>query len=258
MPRVVLIHWNAAEGAERAERLRRAGYQAEHYSEQGGQGLRNFRDHPPQAFVIDLQRLPSHGRAVAIFLRQQKATRGVPLVFVDGEAEKVARLRQALPDAVYTQWSRIRADLRRAIRKPPAAPVVPGTMDSYSGTPLPKKLGIRVGSVVALLGAPGGFESLLDPLPERARLQKQARGASLVLLFARSQADMERRFPPAAAALAERGGIWIAWPKQASGVRTDLTEAAVRAFGLAAGFVDYKICAMDQTWSGLLFTRRRG
>ena len=68
---------------------------------------------------------------------------------------------------------------------------------------------------------------------------------------------MTRRFPAAAAVLTERGAIWIAWPKQASGVRTDLTQAAVRAYGLERGFVDYKICAIDETWSGLLFTRRR-
>ncbi|MCP4662787.1 MAG: DUF3052 domain-containing protein [bacterium] len=131
-------------------------------------------------------------------------------------------------------------------------------MDGYSGTPLPKKLGIRAGSVVALLGAPAGFERKLGELPEGVRLKKQARGhADVILLFARSRANLEARFPAAARALAEGGGLWIVWPKKASGVASDLTLPAVRAFGLGSGFVDYKICAVDETFSGLLFARRR-
>ena len=79
----------------------------------------------------------------------------------------------------------------------------------------------------------------------------------LILLFTKSRADLARRFPAAARALAEGGGLWIVWPKKASGVVSDLGENAVREFGLAVGFVDYKVCAVDQTWSGLLFARRK-
>ncbi|MBI2956317.1 MAG: DUF3052 family protein [Acidobacteria bacterium] len=132
-------------------------------------------------------------------------------------------------------------------------------MQGYSATPLPKKLGIRAGSVVALLGAPAGFERRLGTLPENIRLvSRLGSAADLILLFARSRAELERRFGSARRALAEGGGIWIAWPKQASGVSTDLTQNEVRAFGLRAGLVDYKVCAIDPTWSGLLFARRRG
>jgi hypothetical protein len=131
-------------------------------------------------------------------------------------------------------------------------------LDGYSGTPLPKKLGVRAGAVVTLLGAPPGFERKLGALPEKVRLKRQARGkANLIVLFLKSRAELDRRFPVAARALAEGGGLWIAWPKKASGVTTDLTQATVRRFGLGAGFVDYKICAIDETWSGLLFARRR-
>lgn len=258
MSRIVLIHWNAAEAEERAAGLRRAGHKVSCYADQGGVGLRAFQENPPAAFVIDLGRLPSHGRAVATFLRQQKATRFVPLVFVAGEPEKVARTRELLPDAVFTHWNRVRGALRQALRKPPANPVVPGTMAGYSGTPLPKKLGIRPGSAVALLGAPAGFRRTLGALPKNVRLEQQARGrAHLILLFARSRADLKRHFPAAVRTMAERGGLWIVWPKKASGVATDLTQSAVRTFGLRAGLVDYKICALDQTWSGLCFARRR-
>ena len=84
--RIVLVHWNKDEAADRAARLRKAGYRVGVYSQQGGEGLREFRNRPPDAFVIDLSRLPSHGRAVATFLRQQKGRRHVPIVFVDGAA----------------------------------------------------------------------------------------------------------------------------------------------------------------------------
>jgi hypothetical protein len=90
------------------------------------------------------------------------------------------------------------------------------------------------------------------------RIGRAARGRpGRILLFTTSRADLERRFPAASRALAEGGGLWIVWPKKASGVATDLGETEVRAFGLAAGFVDYKVCALDTTWSGLLFARRR-
>jgi CheY-like chemotaxis protein len=258
MSRVVLIHWNQAEAEERAERLRRTGHEVDIHADQDSTGLRAVRDNPPHALVIDLGRLPSHGRMTAIWLRQQKATRHVPIVFVAGAPEKVARVRESLPDAAFTEWSRIRGVLRQAIRKAPADPVVPGTPHFYSGTPLPRKLGIKAGTIVAMLGAPQGFERLLRPLPDEVRLVRQARATpGLILLFVKSRSELRRRFPVAARALAEGGSIWIVWPKRASGVATDLDQAAVRAFGLDAGFVDYKVCAVDQTWSGLWFARRR-
>ncbi len=258
MSRVLLVHWNAAECAERAALLRRAGHFVASHSDEGGGVARAVRENPPDAVVIDLARIPSHGRAVAVWLRQQKATRRVPIVFVEGDPEKTQRVRGALPDAVFTTWGGIRGAVRRAIREAPAEPVVPGTMDAYSGTPLPKKLGIREGSAVALVGAPDGFERTLGALPAGARVRRGARArADILLLFARSRADLARRFPAAARALAAGGRLWIVWPKKASGVASDLGETEVRAFGLAAQFVDYKIAAIDATWSGLCFARRR-
>jgi CheY-like chemotaxis protein len=258
MSRVALIHWNAAEAAERAARLRQAGHRAEVPDGQSGAAIRALRESPPDAFVIDLSRIPSQGIAVATLVRQQKATRPVPIVFVDGDRERVARARQMLPDAEYTTWDKIREALERALSNPPENPVVPGTMDGYSGTPLAKKLGIRAGASVLLLGAPTGFERQLGTLPDGVKLGKRAQGkGNLILLFAASQADLRRRFPAARRAMADRASMWIAWPKQASGVAADLREPHVRAFGLEAGLVDYKICSIDATWSGLLFTQRK-
>lgn len=251
-----LIHWNDADAAVRAESLRRAGYKVQ-YGAIDAADLRRLRGAPPTAVVIDLSRLPSHGRDVALALRRYKATRHVPLIFVAGDPEKVARLEQLLPDAVYTTWSRIRSSLKRAVAHPPSEPVVPSSaLAGYSGTPLVKKLGIKANTVVALVGAPPGFEKTLGALPDGVRLLRQARGRrDLTLWFTKSRRDLERRIDKMA--VVGSRGLWIIWPKQASGVVTDLSGNIVREIGLAAGLVDFKICAVDATWSGLRFVQRK-
>jgi hypothetical protein len=127
----------------------------------------------------------------------------------------------------------------------------------YSGTPLPRKLGIREGSRLLLAGAPGGFAGVLGELPPGVELAEQAAGAvDVALLFAVEAAIVRERFASLAASLQPAGGLWIAWPKRSSGVATDLDEHVVREIGLAAGLVDNKVCAIDATWSGLRFVRR--
>jgi CheY-like chemotaxis protein len=226
--------------------------------------LRALRADPPDVVVVDLGYRPSQGCAVAVALRQQKATREVPLVFVEGDPEKTARVRSLLPDAVYARESDVPAAVRRAarpgdVRAGRPTPVVPGTMAGYSGTPLPKKLGLKPGSCVALLGAPRDFASgTLGPLPEGASLRRDCRRSFDVgLLFVRSRKDLARRFPGAVRAMGERSALWIVWPKQSSRLAGDLGGNEVRAFGLGRGLVDYKIAAIDETWSGLCFARRR-
>jgi CheY-like chemotaxis protein len=257
MARVCLIHWNKAESDVRARKLRDAGHAVDAGAADGPEAIQRITNHPPDAVIVDLNRLPSHGREVALFLRRTKATRHVPLVFVDGDLEKVARIRELLPDAVYTSWARVRAAIKRAIANPPTEPVVPGSMAGYSGTPLPKKLGIKAHSVVALVGAPTGFEQTLGRLPDGVTLRKQARGrCDLIVWFTKSCRELERRIDRMAQ-VSGKGGLWIAWPKKASGVATDLTQPIVRRIGLSAGLVDYKIAAIDETWSGLRFARRK-
>jgi len=124
----------------------------------------------------------------------------------------------------------------------------------YSGTPLPKKLGVKPGHRVALLGAPPGFEAVLGALPDGVAVQAGLAGKGpldvIVAFFtrrselARGLASMRRRMAPDA-------GLWVAWPKKASGVATDMTEDAVREVALPTGLVDNKVCAIDEIWSGL-------
>lgn len=128
----------------------------------------------------------------------------------------------------------------------------------YSGTPLVKKLGIKGDATVALLSAPEKFEDLLEDLPAGVALRHDLKKApDVIVLFVRSERDLRAGFPKAGKALAEKGRLWVSWPKKASGIVTDLTEGVVRDFGLATGFVDYKVCAVDHTWSGLCFARKK-
>jgi hypothetical protein len=126
----------------------------------------------------------------------------------------------------------------------------------YSGTPLPKKLGIREKFAVLLVNAPARFERKLEPLPAAAEYVEYAASARVVVLFAASQAELVRDFRLLAKDLLVKSALWIAWPKKASGLKTDLSENVVREFGLNAGWVDYKVCSIDETWSGLCFARR--
>jgi hypothetical protein len=128
---------------------------------------------------------------------------------------------------------------------------------SYSCTPLPKKLGIRGKYAVALVNAPARFERKLEPLPDGAEVVNDISEARVAVLFAASQAELARDFRPLTKTLSEKSALWIAWPKKASGVKSDLSDDVVRKFGLAEGWVDYKVCAIDETWSGLCFARRK-
>jgi hypothetical protein len=130
-------------------------------------------------------------------------------------------------------------------------------MAGYSGTPLPRKLGIKEGHRVAFPGAPEGFEATLGPLPDGVTVRARARGPlDVIVFFAVRRAELERRFAGLMGAIERDGGLWIAWPKRSSGVATNLTEDAVREIGLSNGLVDNKVCAIDDTWSGLRLVYR--
>jgi CheY-like chemotaxis protein len=257
--RVRLINGSSADAAQRIRDLEDAGYRVVHDDNVGPASLRAIRDDPPDAVVIDLSRTPSRGRDFALALRHHSGTRRVPIVFAGGDPSNVVRVKKLLPDAVYTPWSRIRSSLRRAIARPPADPIAPRSLlAGYEGTPLPKKLGIRPDSVVALSGEPPGFARRLGRLPEGTTVRCRVRGAcDLIVWFTDSRRDLERRIGRMRDALSAGGSLWIAWPKKASGVPSDVTQEDVRAVGLAAGLVDYKICSIDDTWSGLRFALRK-
>lgn len=263
MKRIRLIHWNAAEAAERVEQIREGGCEVDFKLLKSGAELRVLANDPPDAVVVDLHRLPSAGRDMALYLRKQRSTRPLPLVFAGGDPKKVTLIKELLPDATYTSWSAIGESLTHAIDNPPADPVVPASVFAgYSRTPLPKKLGIKEDMAVALIDAPDNFESTLGKVPagvvfHRQRSGQQPTECPLIIWFNRSRRDLDAGMRQMARDLPQNGRIWIAWPKKSSGVVSDLAEPYVRRSGLDTGLVDYKICAIDETWSGLLFTRRK-
>ncbi|MBX5480856.1 MAG: DUF3052 family protein [Myxococcaceae bacterium] len=133
-------------------------------------------------------------------------------------------------------------------------------MAGYSGTPLPQKLGIKPGHVVLFVDAPDDFAKTLGALPEGVSAARASARSSadvdVMVAFVTSRAVLAKRFDGWKKRLRPSGGLWIGWPKKASGMKTDLTEDVVRELALAKGLVDNKVCAIDETWSGLRLVYR--
>ena len=131
-------------------------------------------------------------------------------------------------------------------------------MSGYSGTPLARKLGIRAHSRLFLLAAPGNYAELTAPLPEGVRkVRRIDTRTDLLHLFVRSAAVLARTLPCVRRAMRPDAVIWVSWPKKASGVDSDISEDRVRALALPLGLVDVKVCAVDETWSGLKLVLRK-
>lgn len=208
------------------------------------------------------RRRAAGGRDFALHVRSVKALRSVPLVFAGGAPGKVASVRRLFPESAFADWPDAPDGLRRAIASPPPLPARPLSKPAgYSGTPLPRKLGVKPGAGVVLAGAPpADFEETLGPLPPAASIRRGAPArpgaADLVLWFVRTRRDLDaglaRMAPHASSA-----GLWIVWPKKTSPLAAlGLDGNEVRRAGLAAGLVDFKVCAVDADWSGLRFARQ--
>ena len=151
-----------------------------------------------------------------------------------------------------------RGAVQRAIARPSRDPARPAlVLAGYSGTPLPKKLGIKPGATVRLVGAPRGFETTLGALPESVTLRRRGEGPrDLTIWFTRRLRVLEQGIDEMAGRVTT-DKLWIVWAKKTSPLAADVTEREVRAAGLDHGLVDFKICAVDADWSGLCFSRRR-
>ena len=245
--RVVVVHYELAEAAALAERLRREGLQAEPYPYLGSKGFRELRANPPDAVVIDLMRMPSYGRTMGALLRETKSTRAIPLVFLEGDPAKTARVRELLPDAVFAPLPRLKAAIERAARRRPAEPIVPDS----SGVPIATKLRLREGATVALVGAPDGFEQKLG-----GATATRGRDGDVVLLFTRSVAALGRELPRFANPVARRA-LWVLWSKRSSQSASDLSFPLIQQACEPLGLVAYKTCSVDETWSAAAVSPRR-
>lgn len=257
MARLAVLHWKAHEAQSALERLISLGHRPELLSEATPATLRVLRERPPEAIIIDLTRMPSHGREIGVALRASKKTRHVPLIFASGLADKVDRIRELLPDAVYAEWDEIGGAIRRALAYAPIAPVVPPHGIENPAKPLGDKLGIKDNTRVALIDAPDDAEAILGALPDAVTLTVRASNSdALRLCFIRTLADLDHRLP-AASNLPPKAALWLCWPKKASGIVTDLTQQTIREAALAFGLVDNKICSMNETWTAMRFAVRK-
>jgi CheY-like chemotaxis protein len=205
------------------------------------------------AVVIDLNRRPSRGKEVAIALRGAKSTRHIPIVFVEGAPEKVEAIRQLLPDAVYTIWPKLPAALKKL--RPVANPVVPKQMmDRYMGRTTAQKLGIKESSTVTVVNPPRNYAQVLGEMPPNVEIVEGAGTvAPVTVCFAHDREalpeilDLGRR-------IADKTKFWICWQK---GKKTGFNDIPIRNSAVALGLVDYKVCSLDSTWSGMVFALKK-
>ena len=131
-------------------------------------------------------------------------------------------------------------------------------MAGYSGTPLAQKLGMKPKMRVVVINAPSNYWLLLGKFAKDIQFTNRiGAGANFVHLFAKRRSDLQRQLNRLRTKIADAGVLWVSWPKKSSGVKTDITEDVIRAVALPLGFVDIKVCAVDETWSGLKLMIRR-
>lgn len=256
--RIYLLHWNDEGRVERSNQLQQLGFEVLDALPQGSELLRTIEREQPRAIVIDLSRLPSQGRDMGVAIRKRKGTRTISLIYVGGQSDKVARIREILPDAHYCEWDEIKTSIEAAILQGVGDEVaVPDSVfEAYKGKSLVEKLGINTGDRVYITNAPDNLADILGELPEGAQLvDSRDRGFNLGLRFTLSEAELKDDLEETLSAV-KQSPVWIIWPKKASGLGSDLSQPVVRKICMAAGMVDYKVCSVDETWTGLLFTWR--
>ncbi|HKD08475.1 MAG TPA: hypothetical protein VKB79_21420 [Bryobacteraceae bacterium] len=256
MRRVRIIHWRKEDAAPLVEAVRKSGFTPEYDGDWNTSELaRAIRATLPDAVAVDLSRLPSHGREMAVWMRNLKTTRHIPLVFVNGEEEKLAKIRELLPDAIYTTTARIGPALKKACKTQSESVVVPAPMmQRYSGRTTAQKLGIAPASVISVMDAPRGYASTLGPLPEGAEVAEDPAAVHPVTLWFITDYDVLLAALPRMRAIAAKTKLWIAWRKGPEG---GISQNTIREAGIEAGLVDYKICSLDPQWSGILFARKK-
>ena len=255
MPRVRLFHWRAEEAEPLIATLRAAGYTVDYPGDKANGNWRTLRQSPTHAAVIDLTRLPSHGRWVAAEIRATKSLRHIPIVFVDGEPAKVDVIRKMMPDAVFTSRARLASALKKV--KPLADPVVPPRLMNRTDRTAAQKLGIAAGARVAVLDPPPDYLRVLGKLPPDVAFEEDETVAPLTLWFVRD-ADTYLAGIEAMRRRSATSRIWVIYPKRQSGrPAPKITQGLIRETALSVGLVDYKVCSVNEVWTGLLFTRKR-
>ena len=257
MSRIRLLHKKPEDAEPILAILRTAGFEVDY--DPMAQGFTvAIRRSPPDAFVIDLSKLPSHGRETGIWLRGQKSTRMIPILFLGGEPEKVEAVRQKLPDAAYCEPGHLLPALRKCLKERPVNPVVPQQMmDRYANRTTAQKLGITDGARVAVIDGPRDYAQVIGTLPEGVEFDEESReGCTVTVWFVEDPEALLAALPKMRKAAA-KSRLWVAWPKKAARKDSLLSENLVREMGIENGLVDYKICSLNHTWSGLCFALKK-
>ncbi len=257
MRTVRLFHRRPSEAEPLITELREAGYHVIYHPGTQAPSAREIQEAATLAVVIDLSRLPSHGRNVGAWLRGSKTTRQIPLIFVGGEPAKVAAIQKEIPDATYASHARLIGALKRV--KPLKDPVIPKQMmQSDSQRTAAQKLGIREGMRVGLIDPPAEYARVIGTLPEGSVLEEFTEAdpraiGPLTIWFVHDPGEFAASLRTRRM-LASTGRLWIVWRK---GRSDGLNGNFVREVALAVGLVDYKICSLDGVWSGMLFAVKK-
>jgi hypothetical protein len=252
---VRLIHWNRSESKRLSELIDQKKYMVNNLPISPAE-LKE-QDKLPSVFIIDLSRIPSQGRDFGIFIRKNLSTRNIPIIYLEGDLEKVAKTKEILPDAYYSNWKNVNTAISKSLNKKIEKPVVPDSVFAgYEGVPLYKKLGIKPNSKVALINPPGNIRQILKEIPEGVSVKEKIDQADLIIWFVVSIKELNNKINKIKPKVG-KNSIWIAYPKKSSGVKSDLSQTIVRNSGLSSGLVDYKVCSIDETWSGLKFSVRK-
>jgi len=211
----------------------------------------------PAVLVLDLDKLPSNSREIALVLRSSKSARHIPVLFAGGAPEKTVRIRTEYPEGIFAEWPEVPQALAKLLRQPPPTPSVLPPRD-FSTTPLLKKLGIQADMQIACIAAPDAFEELLGDLPENAIVTTGITPkTALALCFVRSLDDLAATLDLLTLRLPKQVSVWIIHPKRAGRYRVDFNQNHVRDRALEVGLVDYKVCSIDADWSALKFAWRK-
>ena len=252
--RLGLVHWRMEEAGPLIAMLESWGYEVHYGNEQRPIRVTELKKLDPYAAVVDLSRMPSYGKYWAAELRQT-SLKNLPIVFVDGDPERVKGVREAIPDAVYVS----RAGLERALRviKPVSNPVQPERMMASTRSAA-VKLGVKPGMRVGVNDAPRGYASVIGVLPEGASFEEEPADAAPVTLWFVRDADVYLAGLRAMKKVAAKSKLWVLYPKQQKGKQvSNLTQALVREAGIKVGLVEYKICSVDAVWTGLAFAVKK-
>ena len=254
-PQVILLRWKDSEIHGLAARLKNC--TVTNYVPVPGEGMNGLQKYGlPDALVISLDRLPSHGRDIGYAFHKQKATRQVPLVYVGGDEDKIAKIRDLLPEASFTGWDRILATIHEAISNPAVTPPKPVRV-VISEAPLHQKIGLKADMHIALMNAPAPLEKLVPGLPQGIRIYEQpaADEVAMTLWFVRSTDEFECDLPAIAAALGKKPRLWSFYQK---GSKKGFSWNGLLESAAIHRLSQFKIMRLNDVWTGVAFGRSRG